>query len=219
MRVLSQAERWDFYYDLSPEDLLWGATGPQCILKEIILRLLTSTGKAELNVLDVGCGNGRNSTLFDSVTNLTINYRGIDFSRSAISYCRNKFGHDKTKKFDTFDITEPSGFGHTRAFDLAFDFGCFHAIPPPKRSLYVRNVASAIAEGGFFLLAGWHSRKDNLHDVYYRAYGDLEEWAINETCIKTEFSGYFDIVFFHLDSKEIVINEGFIYALLKKKVE
>jgi SAM-dependent methyltransferase len=218
MHNADESKKWDVYYDASPENLDWGQTEPQSVLGRIFMQVLASLKLGEAHVLDIGCGNGRNSRLLDFISGMKIRYQGIDFSASAIAYCRRKFGWDKNRVFQRADVTEPLSVSWTESFDLAFDFGCFHAIAPAKRERYVKNVATVIRPGGMLLLGGWFSSKMDSKQVYFKGgNGNLDEWAISEDTIRKEFCGAFDAVSFVLDTKEIKLNEGFLYALLKRK--
>lgn len=61
------------------------------------------------SILDLGCGDGNNSTLFSRVS-----YTGVDISDNAIAICRSRFGSDFRRfqslealkgSSDTFDLT------------------------------------------------------------------------------------------------------------------
>jgi SAM-dependent methyltransferase len=99
-------------------------------------------------VLELGCGNGRNARYFASQGCQT---DAIDFSRQAISWAKEKQAcTDRPityicKSIFELKIREPE-------YDLVYDSGCFHHLPPHRRSGYLELVKSALKPTGRFAL-------------------------------------------------------------------
>jgi len=98
------------------------------------------------NVLELGCGHGRNATF---LAGLGCNVDAIDFSAEAI-----KWAMERTKTDDIsvnfqccsiFDATLTEG-----SYDLVYDSGCFHHLPPHRRQDYVDLVRRALKPGGSY---------------------------------------------------------------------
>ena len=95
-------------------------------------------------VLELGCGNGRNATYLAS---LGCGVDAVDFSAQAIGWARQRaetagvaVGFQCCSIFDA-TFTE-------RSYDLVYDAGCFHHLPPHRRRDYVELVARALKPGG-----------------------------------------------------------------------
>jgi SAM-dependent methyltransferase len=95
-------------------------------------------------VLELGCGHGRNAAFLAS--------RGcvvdaVDFSARAIEWAAERV---KTAGLQVnfqccsiFDATFAEG-----SYDLVYDSGCFHHLPPHRRQDYVELVHRALKPGG-----------------------------------------------------------------------
>ena len=97
-------------------------------------------------VLELGCGHGRNATYLAS--------RGaavdaVDFSAQAIEWARERAeSAGATVSFrhcSIFDASVAAG-----SYDLVYDSGCFHHLPPHRRKDYVELVHAALRPGGSF---------------------------------------------------------------------
>lgn len=97
-------------------------------------------------VLELGCGNGRNA-LF--LAGLGCNVDAIDFSKEAITWASERAKKaDLTVNFECrsiFDTEFDEG-----SYDLVYDSGCFHHLPPHRRKDYVDLVGKALKPGGSY---------------------------------------------------------------------
>jgi SAM-dependent methyltransferase len=95
-------------------------------------------------VLELGCGNGRNATY---LAGLGCAVDAVDFSAEAISWARERADKAGARVgfqcCSIFDAEFPAG-----SYDLVYDSGCFHHLPPHQRADYVRLVARALRPGG-----------------------------------------------------------------------
>ena len=97
-------------------------------------------------VLELGCGNGRDATY---LAGLGCRVDAIDFSPAAIDWARERAtsaGAAVTFQCCSIfaaDVAEGS-------YDLVYDSGCFHHLPPHRRKDYVELVARALKPGGSF---------------------------------------------------------------------
>ena len=125
---------------------------------------LIPSGKA----LDLGCGNGRNAVF---MARRAMSVEGVDFSPSAIEWAKSEIARAnlsvRLRCASVFDLALEPG-----SYDLVYDSGCFHHIPPHRRGHYVGLVAEVLKPGGVFGLVcfapdGGSGYSDT--DVYDRA--------------------------------------------------
>jgi len=109
---------------------------------------LVETGKIAppVKVLEIGCGNGRNSNY---LARRGFEVEAVDFSETAIAAARENAPNDKVSYFrqSVFDF-DLSG----KTFDFVYDSGCFHHIAPHRRPEFLSIVSAALNVGGLFAL-------------------------------------------------------------------
>ncbi|MEO8506200.1 MAG: methyltransferase domain-containing protein [Betaproteobacteria bacterium] len=158
-----EADWWDGFYEDRAKPCPFFVASPDESLVQWVDEALVGPGKA----LELGCGNGRNAIFlahrgFDVV--------GVDCSRKAIDWARERAREAgltvRLRCQSVFDFEYEAG-----SYDLVYDSGCFHHIPPHRRRTYVELVASALKPGGWFGLTcfrpeGGSGYSD--HEVYER---------------------------------------------------
>lgn len=94
-------------------------------------------------VLDVGCGNGRNSRWF-AEQGATV--EGIDLAEPLLQLVRDRQPAGVTlTAVDVLRGPLPGG-----VFDVVYDSGCFHHVAPHRRPTYLRRVLPLVARGGAY---------------------------------------------------------------------
>ena len=86
-------------------------------------------------VLELGCGHGRNATYLAS---LGCSVDAVDFSAEAIEWAAERKPADAPVDFQCcsiFDATFTEG-----SYDLVYNSGCFHHLPPHRRQDYAELV-------------------------------------------------------------------------------
>jgi cyclopropane fatty-acyl-phospholipid synthase-like methyltransferase len=105
------------------------------------------TGKLKAGrVLELGCGNGRNS-IYMALKGCQVD--AADFSEKAITWA-NQIA---AKKQVNVNFQCASIFTLTikpHVYDIIYDCGCFHHLPPHRRKPYLELVANAIKPTGKF---------------------------------------------------------------------
>lgn len=103
--------------------------------------------------IDIGCGTGTNViTLAHAGWQVT----GIDFARRAITLAKRKLKSVVVQAdVQVNDATKLEGI--SGPFDLAFDLGCFHAIPQTLRPKYLDQLDRVLTPGGHWLMYGFLS--------------------------------------------------------------
>jgi SAM-dependent methyltransferase len=97
-------------------------------------------------VLELGCGHGRNATF---LAGLGCSVDAVDFSAEAIEWAAEQVKSAgvpvNLQCCSIFDATFTDG-----SYDLVYDSGCFHHLPPHRRKDYVELVRRALKPGGSF---------------------------------------------------------------------
>lgn len=119
--------------------------------------------------IDIGCGTGTNIiTLADAGWQVT----GVDFAPRAISLAKRKLNAANVQaELKVADATKLDGI--SGPFDLAFDLGCFHSIPPSVQQKYLDQLERILAPSGFFLLYGF-VKPDSAHSGTGLAEADID---------------------------------------------
>jgi SAM-dependent methyltransferase len=97
-------------------------------------------------VLELGCGNGRNAV---HLAGLGCTVDAVDFSAQAITWAheraRSTGAAVTLQRCSIFDAAFAEG-----CYDLVYDSGCFHHLPPHRRRDYVGLVGRALKPGGSY---------------------------------------------------------------------
>jgi SAM-dependent methyltransferase len=150
-----EADRWtagaaswwdDFYADRSKRVPFFVAK-PDENLASYLDRGLVTAGRA----LDLGCGPGRNALYLAS---LGFQVDAVDLSPTAITWAQERAGEASVEvrfhRGDAFALAEGELTG---PYDLIYDSGCFHHLPPHRRVSYRALLDRALAPGGLFGLS------------------------------------------------------------------
>lgn len=115
--------------------------------------------KIQGKVLDIGCGNGRNSVYFASKG---FDVLGIDFTKAAVSIAERYAKSKKSKaNFKVMNVLSDN-FKFKQKFDIVLDCGCLHHIRRKYWKKYLKNVLESVKKGGYFYLHGF---SDNSHKL------------------------------------------------------
>ena len=97
-------------------------------------------------VLELGCGHGRNATY---LAGHGCGVDAVDFSAEAIGWARKRAQSAGVlvtfQCCSIFDAAFAEG-----SYDLVYDSGCFHHLPPHRRTAYAELVQRALKPGGSF---------------------------------------------------------------------
>ncbi len=96
--------------------------------------------------IDLGCGAARNA-LFLAQRGFDVD--GVDYSRKAIDWAAERVAAAgvavRLRCESVFALDYAPG-----GFDLVYDSGCFHHMPPHRRRTYVDLVSTLLKPGGWF---------------------------------------------------------------------
>ena len=116
-------------------------------LDDDLKQALDALGLQDGSALDLGTGPGTQAM---QLASRGFDVTAADISEAAISRARDKAeaqGLAITWQQDDILSTRLAG-----PFDLIFDRGCFHVLPPERRQEYVNTVASLLKPGGYLFL-------------------------------------------------------------------
>ncbi|MEU9890589.1 methyltransferase domain-containing protein [Sphaerisporangium sp. NPDC051011] len=144
-RWTANASTWwdDFYTDRS-KPVPFFATKPDENLASYVNRGLLTPGRA----LDLGCGPGRNAIYLASAG---FEVDAVDLSATAVTWAGQRAreaGADV--RFLRGDAFTPGLL--TGPYDLVYDSGCLHHLPPHRRVTYRALLDRVLAPGGHFAL-------------------------------------------------------------------
>jgi len=98
--------------------------------------------------IDIGCGNGRNAI---HLARHGFSVEALDHSKAAIEWTKERAAEAHV----VLSLIHASVFDvdlGTAKYDLVYDSGCFHHIPPHRRAQYVERAIAALVPGGWFCM-------------------------------------------------------------------
>jgi SAM-dependent methyltransferase len=137
---------WDGFYADRSKPVPFFVAKPDENLVSYVDRGLITPGRA----LDLGCGPGRNALYLASV-GFTVD--AVDLSPAAIAWAEDRareagadirFSCGDAFALATNDLGGP--------YDVLYDSGCFHHLPPHRRISYLALLDRALAPGGHLAL-------------------------------------------------------------------
>ncbi|GGU61109.1 methyltransferase [Streptomyces albospinus] len=141
------ASWWDGFYADRAKEVPFFVAKPDENLVSYLDRGLITPGRA----LDLGCGPGRNALHLAS-RGFTVD--AVDLSPAAVAWATERAREAQAEvRFhcgDAFDLVRGELGG---PYDLIYDSGCFHHLPPHRRISYLALLDRALAPGGHFALA------------------------------------------------------------------
>ncbi|MFF4563850.1 class I SAM-dependent methyltransferase [Streptomyces sp. NPDC001435] len=167
-RWTARAASWwdDFYADRS-KPVPFFATKPDENLVSYLDRGLIRPARA----LDLGCGPGRNAL---HLASLGFAVDAVDLSPAAIAWARDR-AHETGADvhFHCGDAFASTGAALDGPYDLIYDSGCFHHLPPHRRISYLALLDRLLAPGGLFALtcfaAGAMGSELSDTELYHRS--------------------------------------------------
>ncbi|HYF83483.1 MAG TPA: class I SAM-dependent methyltransferase [Clostridia bacterium] len=168
-------------------------------------------------VLDIGCGNGRNSIY---LAKHGFEVDGIDFSSTSIEWANQKANENSVSvKFinQSFFDFEAS----CNSYDFIYDSGCLHHVKPHRRNQYIKRIVDLLKPEGYFGLTAFNLKGGaNISDYdVYRDFSMHGGIGFSEHKLRTILCPYFDIIEIR-EMKEIddnsLFGKSFCWAVLMK---
>jgi cyclopropane fatty-acyl-phospholipid synthase-like methyltransferase len=140
----SPSSAWDERYQQQPvETMPWFY--PE--LDDDLAQALDALGLRSGSALDLGTGPGTQA--------IQLAQRGFDVTATDLSDAAIRLASARAEiqgleiSWQQDDVLSSQLTG---PFDLIFDRGCFHVLPPERRQDYISTVAGLLKPGGFFFL-------------------------------------------------------------------
>ncbi|MGO1052291.1 class I SAM-dependent methyltransferase [Crossiella sp. CA198] len=134
---------WDGFYADRDKPVPFFAATPDENLVSYLDRGLITPGRA----LDLGCGPGRNAVHL-AAAGFTVD--AIDLSRTALDWARDR-ARAAEVEID-FRCGDAFSADLTGPYELIYDSGCLHHLPPHRRISYLALLDRLLAPGGHFAL-------------------------------------------------------------------
>jgi SAM-dependent methyltransferase len=154
---------WDEFFADRARQIPFFVDWPDENLVEWFGRGLLTPGR----VLELGCGNGRNAVF---LAQKGCRVDAVDFSSKAIGWATERAAAAgaavRFQCCSVFDAAFTAG-----SYDLVYDCGCFHHLPPHRRKDYVDLVARALRPDGSYGLVCFRPEGGSGYtdlDVYQR---------------------------------------------------
>ena len=170
-------------------------------------------------VLELGCGNGRNAIF---LAKQGCHVDAVDSSEEAINWAKENAKKEGVEvNFickSIFDLNFKE-----REYDLVYDSGCFHHIPPHRRFSYLTLLKKALKSKKYFGLNCFNSKMGADYtdwEVYEK--GSLSGGlSYSKRKIKNIFTNLFQIVRFRkmkdVEEEKGLFGESFMWSILFKK--
>lgn len=137
-----QAAWWDGFFSDRAKPCPFFVEHPD----ECLIRHFDTTNMTVGRVMELGCGHGRNTLYFSSQG---CRVDAVDFSESALAWAKERAARSGLKVnfiHRSIFALEPE----PETYDIVYDSGCFHHLPPHRRMSYVQLVTRALKPQGKF---------------------------------------------------------------------
>jgi SAM-dependent methyltransferase len=196
------AEWWDKFYSNREKPIPFFINAPDENLVSYLEKGIFKSGK----ILDIGCGNGRNSMY---LAKKGFQVDGIDFSQTSIEWASQEAQENSinvnfiNKSIFDFEASDSS-------YDYIYDSGCLHHIKPHRRSQYINKVVGLLKDGGYFGLTCFNLKGGaNISDYdVYRDFSMHGGLGFSKSKLTAILEPYFSILEFR-EMKEIKDNSMF----------
>ncbi|MFG2341059.1 class I SAM-dependent methyltransferase [Streptomyces yangpuensis] len=136
------ASWWDGFYADRSKPVPFFVSKPDENLVSYLDRGLISPGRA----LDLGCGPGRNAL---HLASLGFEVDAVDLSPEAVSWASERAREAGADiRFHCGNAFELAATELGGPYDLIYDSGCFHHLPPHRRVSYLALLDRLLAPGG-----------------------------------------------------------------------
>jgi len=187
--VPPEAAYWDGRY--AKDGRLWG-DGPSELARLTVARLGTGA-TADLCVLDIGCGYGRDTRYL--AAELGCRALGVDPSPAAVQAAQRARRAGLDVEFEVGDAASlATRAEHAEAYDVVFACNVYHLLGPAVRREFVAAVARLARPGGLLFLSTL-SPRDPQHYAVGRQVPDEERSWVDRVylhfCTAEELAGDF----------------------------
>jgi len=124
-------------------------------------------------ILDLGCGTGRNASLMRRYLGEKGHITGLDISEHMEKQFRQKFADDKRIDFINRRIDQPLSL--QKSYDKVFISFVIHGFPHEVRDAVIKNAFEHLKTGGiFYILDFGEFDMDKMPDIYRFIFKKIE---------------------------------------------
>lgn len=205
---------WDRFYEDRKKPIPFFIPGPDENLAVYVEGGKIPPGR----VLDVGCGKARNGLY---LAEKGFDVSGVDFSRESLQWAQEEAEkRDLSISLECCSIFDYA-WGES-SFDLVYDSGCLHHLPPHRRTQYLSLVHNSLKEDGYFSLVCFNEKGGAAlsdYDVYRKCTmgGGL---AYSEKRLRSILEPNFEIIEIRTMKEvqgEELFGRDFLWCVLMKK--
>lgn len=131
---------YDRLYRSQQDHIIWGR-GPARLIKKVQNYDCVACG----DVLDVGCGDGKNSLFLEQ---RGFKIFGVDVSEFAIAGLYNRFALADRIPTGHYEVRDVRDLKLDLSFDILVSCGLFHCLPPEQRFEMHRKLQTSVRHGG-----------------------------------------------------------------------
>ncbi|MFI8522148.1 class I SAM-dependent methyltransferase [Streptomyces sp. NPDC085481] len=186
------ADKWERFYDDRSRPVPFFVPKPD----ENLVGYLDDglVDPAAGRALDLGCGPGRNA-LFLAERGFEVD--AVDLSPGALAWARERAreaGHENIRFLQGNAFSGALDKDLDQApYDLIYDSGCFHHLPPHRRGTYLDFLTHHLAPGGHFALTCFAAGPDGMGSelpdpAFYRDASLHGGLAYTATSLRTLFT-------------------------------
>ncbi|MGW0610079.1 class I SAM-dependent methyltransferase [Streptomyces sp. NPDC002788] len=212
---------WDGFYADRSRPVPFFVAKPDENLVSCVERELPGGGR----VLDLGCGPGRNA-LYLAERGFEVD--AVDLAPAAVEWARERAREVGVGgvRFHCGDAFALAGTELTGPYDLVYDSGCFHHLPPHRRVSYLTLLEKVLAPGGMFGLvcfaAGTGGMGAEVPDAdFYREGGGLRGGlAYTPEALREIFSGLSEVELRRMRDEPVqseCFGESFLWTALFRR--
>lgn len=190
----ADTDKWQGFYGDRSRPVPFFVDKPDENLVDHLDSGLLPGSRSGARALDLGCGHGRNARLLAA---RGYEVDAVDLSADALEWARERTGDTRVRYLhgDAFTL---DAIGDRGPYDLIYDSGCFHHLPPHRRPTYLAFLTRHLAPGAHFALtcfaAGPGGMGSELPDpAFYRdrsLHGGLAYTAEALRTLFTETAGF-----------------------------
>ncbi len=140
-------EFWDTFYQDKEKNIPFFCDSPD----EHLVKYMDSEMIQPRNVLEIGCGNGRNAI---HLAQKGCTVTAVDLSQQAIDWAKEQA--DVQNVNITFICENIFNLKlESQNFDYIYDSGCFHHLSPHRRVSYIQFINKYLKNNGYFSISAF----------------------------------------------------------------
>lgn len=165
-------------------------------------------------VLDIGCGEGRHTTLFASAGYQTV---GLDYQPLALKRAMKIFPYNGLNRHflqgDVFHLPFLKN-----KFDILIDYGCLHHVRKRDTTAYLESVVPLLKSGGYFLLScfstAFKHHPDEKRQRDWLVHKGHYDRFFTESSFQAIFGKTFDVLQVEEEKEGL---DAFFHVVMKKR--